>query len=71
MNKPAKNPETSTGLIIGILLIIAGLILIVKKSTVLPEPLDHSLMTSSSAGRCSDRHRCDNTGRVQTTKPPV
>ncbi len=41
MNKPAKNPETSNRLIIGILLIIAGLILIVKKSTVLPEPLDH------------------------------
>ena len=40
MKKPARNPETSNRFIIGVLLIIAGLILIVKKSTVLPEPLD-------------------------------
>jgi predicted membrane protein len=41
-NKPAKNPaDTSNRLIIGILLIIAGFILILKKTTVLPEPLDH------------------------------
>jgi len=41
-NKPAKNPaETSNRLIIGILLIIAGFILILRKTTVLPEPLDH------------------------------
>jgi predicted membrane protein len=41
MNKPSRRAETSNRFIIGILLIIAGLILIVKKSTVLPEPLDH------------------------------
>lgn len=41
MNKPARNTETSNRLIIGVLLIIAGLILMLKKSTVLPEPLDH------------------------------
>ncbi|HNJ81891.1 MAG TPA: DUF5668 domain-containing protein, partial [Methanoregulaceae archaeon] len=41
LKKPARNPETSNRLIIGVLLIIAGLILIVKKSTMLPEPLDH------------------------------
>ncbi len=41
MNKPSRRGETSNRFIIGILLIIAGLILIVKKSTVLPEPLDH------------------------------
>jgi predicted membrane protein len=41
-NKPAKNPaETSNRFIIGVLLIIAGFILILRKSTVLPEPLDH------------------------------
>lgn len=41
-NKPAKNPaETSNRFIIGILLIIAGFILILRKTTVLPEPLDH------------------------------
>jgi predicted membrane protein len=41
MNKPSRRAETSNRFIIGILLIIAGLILVVKKSTVLPEPLDH------------------------------
>ena len=41
MNKPARNTETSNRLIIGVLLIIAGLILMLKKATVLPEPLDH------------------------------
>ena len=41
LKKPGRNPETSSRLIIGILLIIAGLILMVKKSSVLPEPLDH------------------------------
>ncbi|MDZ7633000.1 MAG: DUF5668 domain-containing protein [Bacteroidales bacterium] len=41
MNKPARNSETPNRFIIGILLIIAGLILMVKKSTVLPEPLDN------------------------------
>lgn len=40
LKKPARNPETSNRFIIGVLLIIAGLILIIKKSTVLPEPLD-------------------------------
>ncbi len=41
LKKPGRNPETSNRFLIGILLIIAGLILIVKKSTVLPEPLDY------------------------------
>jgi len=41
MNKPARNSDTPNRFIIGILLIIAGLILMVKKSSVLPEPLDH------------------------------
>ncbi len=41
MNKPARNTETSNRLVIGVLLIIAGLILMLKKATVLPEPLDH------------------------------
>jgi predicted membrane protein len=41
-NKPAKNPaDKSNRFIIGVLLIIAGFILILRKSTVLPEPLDH------------------------------
>ncbi len=41
-NKPAKNPaETSNRFIIGILLVIAGFILILRKTTMLPEPLDH------------------------------
>jgi predicted membrane protein len=40
-NKPVRHTENSNRFIIGILLIIAGLILIVKKSSVLPEPLDH------------------------------
>jgi len=39
--KPARHHDTSNRFIIGVLLIIAGLILIVKKSTVLPEPLDY------------------------------
>jgi predicted membrane protein len=39
-NKPIKNPETSSRLIIGILLIVAGMVLILKKTTVLPGPLD-------------------------------
>ena len=38
--RPARNPETSNRVLIGILLIIAGLILVVKKSSVLPEPLN-------------------------------
>ncbi len=41
MNKPARNPETPNRFIIGILLIVAGVILIIKKSTILPEPLDY------------------------------
>jgi len=41
MNKPARNSETPNRFIIGILLITAGLILMVRKSAVLPEPLDH------------------------------
>ena len=41
LKKPGRNPETSNRFLIGILLIIAGLILIVKKSSVLPEPLDY------------------------------
>jgi predicted membrane protein len=40
-NKIAKRSESSHRLMIGILLIIAGLILILKKSTVLPQPLDY------------------------------
>jgi len=40
-NKPAKSSETSNRFLIGVLLIVAGLILMVKKSTILPEPLDH------------------------------
>ena len=39
--KPARHHDTSNRFIIGVLLIIAGLILIVQKSTILPEPLDH------------------------------
>ena len=39
-NKPLKNPENSSRLIIGILLIVAGMVLILKKTTVLPGPLD-------------------------------
>lgn len=41
MNKPVKNPETPNRFIIGVLLIVAGLILMIKKSSVLPEPLDY------------------------------
>ncbi len=41
MKKPGRNPETSSRFLIGILLIVAGLILIIKKSSVLPEPLDY------------------------------
>jgi predicted membrane protein len=41
INKPARNSETPNRFIIGVLLILAGLILMVKKSSVLPEPLDH------------------------------
>lgn len=40
-NKPLRRTENSNRFIIGILLIIAGLILMLKKSAVLPEPLDH------------------------------
>jgi len=40
-NKMAKRSESSHRLMIGVILIIAGLILILKKSTVLPQPLDH------------------------------
>jgi predicted membrane protein len=36
-----KRSETSTRLIIGILLIIAGMILIIKKTTILPGPIDN------------------------------
>ncbi len=39
--RPARRHDTSNRLIIGVLLIIAGFILIVQKSTILPEPLDH------------------------------
>lgn len=41
LKKQTGSPESSSRFIIGILLIIAGLILIVKKSAMLPEPLDH------------------------------
>ncbi|HPE22599.1 MAG TPA: DUF5668 domain-containing protein [Bacteroidales bacterium] len=41
LKKPSQHPESSTRLLIGILLIVMGLILIVKKSTVLPGPLDN------------------------------
>ena len=41
MNKPVKNPETPNRFIIGVILIVAGLILMIKKSSVLPEPLDY------------------------------
>ena len=40
-NKMERRSESSHRYVIGILLIIAGLILILKKSTVLPQPLDH------------------------------
>ena len=40
-NKPDRNPDTSNRFIIGILLVIAGFILILEKMTVLPEPLNH------------------------------
>lgn len=40
LNKPAKRSETSNRFLIGIILIVAGLILMLKKSTVLPEPID-------------------------------
>ncbi len=39
-NKQLKNPETSSRFIIGVLLIVAGLLLILKKTTVLPGPFD-------------------------------
>ena len=38
---PDKQHDTSNRFIIGILLVIAGFILILEKSSVLPEPLDH------------------------------
>jgi predicted membrane protein len=41
LKKPGRNPETSSRFLIGILLIVVGLILIIKKSSVLPEPLDY------------------------------
>jgi predicted membrane protein len=41
LKKQGRNPETSSRFLIGILLIVAGLILIIKKSSVLPEPLDY------------------------------
>lgn len=41
MNKPAQNPERNNRLIIGVLLIIAGLILMVKKTSVLPDSLEY------------------------------
>lgn len=40
-NKPLRSSDTSTKVIIGILLIIAGMILIVRKTTILPDPVDH------------------------------
>lgn len=40
LSKPTKKSENSNRFLIGIFLILAGLILMVKKSTVLPEPLD-------------------------------
>jgi predicted membrane protein len=40
-NKMARRSEPSHRYMIGILLIVAGLILILKKSTVLPQPLDY------------------------------
>ena len=40
-NKMTRRSESSSRYIIGILLIIAGLILILKKTTVLPQPLDY------------------------------
>jgi len=40
-NKMERRSDGSHRYVIGILLIIAGLILILKKSTVLPQPLDH------------------------------
>ena len=52
LKKPARNPETSNRLIIGVLLIIAGLILSSKKIDNVAEPLDHFIDDSSSAGRC-------------------
>jgi uncharacterized membrane protein YozB (DUF420 family) len=41
MKRRERRHETSNRFIIGVLLIIAGFILIVKKTTILPEPLDH------------------------------
>ncbi|MCJ7820434.1 MAG: cell wall-active antibiotics response protein [Bacteroidales bacterium] len=38
---PDKGHDTSNRFIIGILLVIAGFILILEKTTVLPDPLDH------------------------------
>ncbi|MCU0378193.1 MAG: cell wall-active antibiotics response protein [Bacteroidales bacterium] len=39
--RPKKDSDTSNRFIIGILLVIAGFILILEKTTVLPAPLDH------------------------------
>jgi len=38
---PDRRPGNSNRFIIGILLVIAGFVLILEKTTVLPEPLDH------------------------------
>lgn len=40
-NKTDRHPENSGRFIIGLLLVIAGFILILEKTTVLPEPLDN------------------------------
>jgi len=40
-NKMERFPENRNRVLIGILLVIAGLILIMKKTTILPEPLDN------------------------------
>jgi predicted membrane protein len=41
VQKPKRDSDTSNRFIIGILLVIAGFILILEKTTVLPAPLDH------------------------------
>lgn len=41
VHKPKKDSDTSNRFIIGILLVIAGFILILEKTTVLPAPLDN------------------------------
>lgn len=41
VQKPKRDSDTSNKFIIGILLVIAGFILILEKTTILPAPLDH------------------------------